>query len=474
MNPLKVNLLDAGSDERPAPGPRFSLWKGALITVAALVVIVPIGFSFASVRLLKAAEALNPLKPKTEHVSILEQVRRLVSNGERQLKGEKRDRVNILVTGVGGAGHDGAQLTDTILFVSIQPSTGRVGMLSIPRDLWVTIPEDGLTRVNNANAFAENRLPGSGGEAAAKVIGTVLDQPVDYYLRVDFSAFKTLIDDVGGVTVNVDTAFTDYAYPTDNNLYQTLHFDKGWQTMNGETALKYTRSRHGDGGEASDFARSRRQQKILIALKDKIVSFDTLLNPSKVASILETLQTHVITNMELWEIVKVASFAKKVRTEALISRVLDDGPGGPLYATSIPVSNGDAYALLPRRGDWTDVRRIARDLLDENRQPAPTAAEQKQAARQAIKLEVQNGTTIPGLAQKTRDLLTKVGYQVLRIGNAKVRDVDSTVIYDLTNGAQPEALSTLKNLLGARVSLNGPGATDSHADFLVVVGKNTP
>ena len=485
MEPLKVNLLEEAEIGRPPKNGRFSLWKWGLLALAGLAILVPVFFSLASVRLLQAATSLNPLKPVSEKISLFEEVSRLVSNSNKTLKGEDRDRVNILVLGVGGEGHDGPNLTDTMLFISLQPSTGQVGILSIPRDLWVQDPGHGLTRINNVNAFAEAERPGSGGEATSSVVSQIFDQPIDYYVRLDFSAFKTVIDDVGGVTINVDRDFTDSAYPTDNGLYQTVRFEKGWQTMNGDRALIYARSRHGDNNESGDFARSKRQQKVLAALKDKLLSFNTLLNPSRIASILETLQTHVATNLELWEVAKLAQFARKIDTGKVINRVLDDSPQGPLYATTIAVSNGDAYALLPRRDDWSDIQRIARDLLDPTKQPNQAAAE----ARQPLKIEVLNGTDRTGLAQKTSDLLTKTGYNVVKIGNAPDRNVERTVIYDLTNGTEPEALSTLKNLLNADVSetLSGYLATGltpsnvtiapaiqsaSGADFTVVIGRN--
>ena len=486
MRPPKINLLHP--ERSGLKGRRFSFWKGLLIGLAALLVVVPTLFSFLSVRLINAAARLNPMRTDTEKVSFIDQVRHLVSNSERSLRGEDRGRVNILVLGEGGEGHDGPHLTDTILLFSFEPSTKKVGILSLPRDLWVPLPDLGQGKINSANALAEKRRAGSGGEYARRTISALLELPVDYYVRVDFSAFKTLIDDVGGVTVNVDREFTDFAYPTEDALFKKVRFDKGWQTMNGETALEFVRSRHGNNNEGSDFARSARQQKVLLALKEKIVSFDTLLNPSRVAGILETLQSHVITDMELWEVIKLAKAMKQVDQSKLVRRVLDDRPEGPLYASTMRVADGDAFVLLPRRDDWSDIRRIARDILDDRAE----AVDQPATAPKPARVEIRNGTLQSGLAKKTQDLLTKVGYQVVRIGNAKTQNQEKTVIYDLTDGGRPDALQTLKNLLNADVSLTLPGylasgltpsaltlsngdqpvAEDDGADFLVVLGKN--
>lgn len=485
MKPPKINLLNP--ERSGLRGRRFSFWKGLLIGLAALVVIVPTLVSFLSVRLFSAAEKLNPLRPEEKKLSFIEQVRHLVGNTERRLLGEERDRINILVLGEGGEGHDGPHLTDTILLFTLEPSTKRVGILSLPRDLWVPLPGIGQGKINSANALAEKRQPGSGGDYARRTISELLGLPVDYYVRVDFSAFKTLIDDVGGVTVNVEREFADFAYPTDDALFKTVRFDKGWQTMNGETALEFVRSRHGNNNEGSDFARSARQQKVLLALKEKIVSFDTLLNPSRVAGILETLQSHVITDLELWEVVKLAKIMKQIDPAKLVRHVLDDRPEGPLYASTMRVSDGDAFVLLPRRDDWSDIRRIARNILEES----VATVDQPPPAPKPARVEIRNGTVQPGLAKKTQDLLTKVGYDVIQIGNAKSQNQEKTVVYDLTNGGRPDALQTLQNLLNAEVALTLPGYLASGLtpssltlsneeqesggggiDFLVVLGKN--
>ncbi len=482
MRPPKINLLTPGDAHRR----RFSFWKGSLIVLATSVVLVPVLLSMAAGRLISAASNLNPNARETEKTSIFDQVRRLVGNGEKRLRGEDRDRINILVLGEGGEGHDGPHLTDTLLFVTIKPSTSEVGTLSLPRDLWIPSPDGGNVKINAINAYAEEKRAGNGGAKTAEAVSALLSQPIDYYARVDFSAFKTLIDDVGGVTVDVERTFTDFAYPTDNNLYKKVHFEKGWQAMNGDTALEYVRSRHGSNGEGSDFARSRRQQKVIMALKDKLVSFDTLLNPSRVASVLETLQSHVITDMELWEIVKLAKELRHVDPSKIVHHVLDDNPEGPLYATTVTVSNGDAYVLLPRKSDWSDIKNLAERVL-ERADPNASSAEER-----IVRVEIQNGTKLPGLAKKTQDLLEKVGYKIVSIGNAPEKDRERTVVYDLANGGNPEALQTIRNLLGADVALTLPGylsssltpsnielsngqqpRTQGEADFLVILGRTS-
>lgn len=490
MKPPKINLLEDGPGGAGSRR-RFSFWKGALIGLGVLVVALPLLFWGVSAKLLGAASKITAGEHKK--LSLFEQVRRLVGDSTKELRGQDRDRINILVLGEGGEGHEGAHLTDSLLFVTLKPSTSEVGILSLPRDLWIPLPDGTQNKINAINAFAEMNKARSGGQATANVIGKLLDQPIDYYVRVDFSAYKTLVDDIGGITVNVDQAFTDTSYPTDDELYKTISFRRGWQTMDGETALEYVRSRHGNNGEGSDFARSRRQEKVILGLKDKLVSIDTLLNPSRVSSVLSTLSSHVVTDMELWEVIALAKDMRKVDQSKISHRVLDDGPNGPIYATSIAVGEGSAYVLLPRKGDWSEVQGVADHILDGAPETAVAAAapakgDDKPAKEEPVRVEIRNATKQSGLAGKTRDMLTRIGYKVVRIGNATEPPRDDTVIYDLTDGKKPEELQSIRNLLSAQVSLTLPGylasgitpsnlalqndAQGNGVDFLVVLGHN--
>ncbi len=191
------------------------------------------------------------------------------------------NRVNVLIMGYGGAGHDGAYLTDSMLVMSIIPDTGSTTEISVPRDLWVQIPpnsgnyskinaayQDGLN--NGYNGEAAGRVAG-GDEAAAKV-SAVIGMTVPYWVTVDFNGFRQLVDALGGIDVNVPIAFTAQ-YPANddpsiNPNWITIHFNTGWQHMNGERAIEYARARYVTDpvSQASDFARSARQQLLIRAI----------------------------------------------------------------------------------------------------------------------------------------------------------------------------------------------------------------
>ncbi|MFH0927967.1 MAG: LCP family protein, partial [bacterium] len=259
MHEVKTNLL--GDNLKPQPKTGFFFFGRVF---AASIAFLALGASLASF----AIAAKNPKETSIlDNIPVISQIRGFFGSKANGPKSDNTGRTNILLLGVGGYGHEGPQLSDTILLVSLDREDKKVGIISIPRDLSVEIPGYGERKINSANAYGEEKGQGEGPKLAAQVAESVFGMPVHYYVRVDFNAFQSIIDQIGGVDINVDRAFTDSQYPTNDYGVETISFNAGWQHMDGQTALKYSRSRHGTGGEGSDFARSARQQKILNAVK---------------------------------------------------------------------------------------------------------------------------------------------------------------------------------------------------------------
>jgi len=370
------------------------------------------------------------------------------------------ERINFLILGMAGAGYDGPYLTDTIIFASLNTKTNEIGMMSIPRDLSVPIPGNGWQKINYLNHYGEMREVGSGAEFAAKAIGELINQPIDYYIRVDFSGFQKLIDELDGLDIYVDNSFTDNEFPGPNNSYQTVSFEKGWQHMNGFNALSYARSRHGNNGEASDFARSARQQKVLIALKEKALSYDTFFNLRKIGALYDMYSNHVATNLTNTELIQLVKMAKKFKTENINNIVLDNSPSGVLYSAFI---NG-AYVLLPKDDSFFEIKNLAENVFTK----------QEVVKYNPIVIEILNGTKIEGLAYKTMVRLEAKGYRVAKFGNAPKQDYDKTVIYDYSNGAKNDELNKLKDFLKTNIILNSTSeiSNNSSADFIIILGKD--
>lgn len=398
--------------------------------------------------------------------------------GPNILKDE--NRINVLMMGIGGLGHDGGLLTDTILLASVHTEKKEASLISIPRDLLVTIPDYGQQKVNHAYALTERDSPGSGGLVAKSVLSQVLGVEIDYYFVLDFPGFIGLIDELGGVNVYVENGFYDEKYPTDDHLYQTIEFEQGWQVMNGDRALKFARSRHGicttacAFGEGSDFARSNRQQKIIKALKDKILSSKTLANPKNLFSILDSYQANVDTDIQLWDVIKYFKLAQDIDTSNIMSNTIDDSPNGYLKAGKV---NGQ-YVLIPKDNTYQEIHYLVQNLFADE-------AEIRENAKTSV--EIQNGTSIAGLAGLTAKELERKGIYVTKVSNAIYTDIDNTVIYDLTGGQKTASLKEIKSylpnsrisfiipeeLLDEEINVADPEVPNkSKADFLIILGKD--
>jgi anionic cell wall polymer biosynthesis LytR-Cps2A-Psr (LCP) family protein len=338
---------------------------------------------------------------------------------------ETDGRTNVLVLGSDKRtiGEIRAVLTDTILVASIGKVEGDVVMISLPRDLWVSSPK-GNNKINAMYAFG-------GPENIQSVVENVLGIPIHYYAVVDFQFFEETVDILGGVEINIEQSFADYMYPVEGmeddacgrteeeieeyekawgqkdeeeneenedeeeeNLkkkkkdeaedpqerlsvlqmypcrYQTISFEAGAQKMDGETALTYARSRHGSNNQGGDFARARRQQQLIMAIKGEALSFTTLLNPTKLRELYDTYERNVDTNIDFQTAQNFVLFSQKHDFNSVRSVVLDDRSsaevGGLLYAPTDTSLYG-AYVLIPRAGDFSQVHAYVQKYLFEER-----------------------------------------------------------------------------------------------------------
>ncbi len=485
--PLKMNLLAPVSATSPH-------WKrrriGRALLFAAILCVS--GLFTASAATHK--EEIAPILAEFSPPLLWHGVGKLFLAGERNLTGETGDRVNILLLGIGGQGHDGPQLTDTIILLSYKPSTKQLALLSIPRDLAVEIPGYGFRKINAVNAYAEANAPGTGGRTTADAIGKLFNIDIPYYVRVDFAGFTNVVDELDGVLVHVDRSFTDSEYPAPHNLYQIVSFKEGWQQLNGDRALIYARSRHGSNGEGSDFARSKRQQKILTALKEELLTSGVLTNPGKVGRLFSIVAAHVQTNISSQEILQFAGIARDINPDAMIHRTLEPEANGVLHVCTTCT----AYMLVPANNKYDEVRTLVADIFKQapsatetSLLPTPTT-EKPSTPQYNTLVEIQNGTTLAGFATKAANAIRTHGFIASRISNAESTAYERTVIYDLTGGARSKELGTLRTLLDADVSVTlpewfaektlppaltaqtpTPQGGASSAQFLVILGQSS-
>jgi len=459
MEEIKTNLL------QPQIKPKRKIWPFIFLF---FVILIILGITNVTASVLSLSKI--SYKPGENKPSFFTQLKNLVISPDKTIKGEKDNRINILLLGIGGEGHDGAYLSDTIILLSIQPSTNQIAAVSIPRDLLVDIPGYGYSKINAANAIGEKKEKGNGPILASTVIGKIINQPIQYYIRADFKAFQELVDEVGKINIYVDKSFTDYQFPTEDYKYQTVTFEKGWQEMTGKKALEYSRSRHGNNGEGSDFARSRRQQKVILALKDEVLSAYTIFNPGKINSILNSLSNHIQTNIEPWEMINLMKLAPKLDYENMINKVIDAGPNGSLLETSY---NG-ASVLVTKNDSFDEIQHLISSIFSTTPSAKDIIIPPKPANKNQPKIEVQNGTWILGLAATAKADLESKGYIISTIGNAKTRGLTKTTIYDMTNSRYKDQIEKLKNDLQADLIKQPPQylISSSTADIIIIIGED--
>jgi len=231
--------------------------------------------------------------------------------------------------------------TDTMMLVSLDPDTDSIGILSIPRDLYVEIPGyREFQRVNSAVVLGELLQPGYGVQLAMQTVQYNLGIRVNDYLLVDFSTFVTLIDLIGGIDVNVPYTINDPLYPDMNYGYDPFYLPAGWQHLDGATALKYARSRH----SSNDFDRIERQQQVLYAVRDRVLSFDMLPQLAVNAPTLwAQIQNGVQTGLTLDQLLTLAWYAKDIPDENIHTGIIDTD------YTSFYTTPSGSSVLIPDR-----------------------------------------------------------------------------------------------------------------------------
>lgn len=374
------------------------------------------------------------------------------------MAGARDNRTNIALLGIGGPGHEGPYLTDTIIILSVEQETGKAAMLSVPRDLYIQTETFGGVKINAVYALSLQKKQGAG-KLIKQTLSETFGIPIHYYVVVNFEGFVNLIDELNGVDVFVDTSFTDNQFPDKNFQMQSLYFEKGLQHMDGLKALQFARSRHGNAGEGSDFARARRQQKILLSVKDKLVSSNLIIRPDKIQKIMEILGNTIETDMELWEAVKLGELGATIGHADIIQKVLDDSPQGELYAST---GIDGAFLLLPKNP--SQLITLAQNIftLNETKEEGP-------------RIIIQNGTEIDGFAETIKKTLEENGIEVVRIENAPKQSYIKTVIYDLSRGSKPKTLQYMEKKLNANVSASVPvemWRDNPGIDFVVILGKD--
>lgn len=252
-------------------------------------------------------------------------------------------RFNVVIVGIGGDAHAGGQLTDSIQVASIDTINKKIDVTSIPRDLYVTIPGYGRSKINATYEVGEQRKAGSGALLMRQVVENVLGIKVSNFALFDFSGFKDIVDSLGGIDVTVPYNIYDAEYPAADEIhYDPFYITAGLHHMDGATALKYARTRHQD----LDYGRSGRQHDLMQAIKVKALSAGVITNPLKVSNLITALGQHFKTDLTTDQLKSLLGIYKDITPENTSGHVLDTTLElGLLTSTTDPVAGSISYPI---------------------------------------------------------------------------------------------------------------------------------
>lgn len=424
----------------------------------------------------KAAEAERQNGSTTEEV--IAQARQLMGKEKPRLKWGREDRLNILLLGKASSDYPGSQLTDTIILASFNPKTGASAMLSIPRDLYVRVPDQKMyTKINSVYYYGTKNGGNKGGiKYISETIEEVTGQKVDYFVAIDFKGFEKLVDEIGGIRVNVAKDITDTRYPGPNFSYQTFQIKQGWQTLDGSTALKYVRTRHDADG---DFGRASRQQQVLEAVKEKFFSLNGISFLAKLNAILDIISGNVETDIDFSEYGSFLALAREVNIHNTINKVLDDRGENPILAPYSPQrSLRRAYFLRPTAKDYSEIHQVAENIFDLDK--LKVLYENKQTENPSILVIDYTGnydsriSAGPAIKKRIEELgFKRVILQNVNGEQAVATDNSAVSINDNTEGLKPYSLNLLlNNLQGTLGSENAMPEQKQAADFVVKINGN--
>ncbi len=370
---------------------------------------------------------------------------------DSQILNNGQESVNFLL--IGSDKRSGASFrTDTMVIAILRPNDGQVSLISIPRDLWVSIPGWENQRINTAYQHGiATDYPGGGPGLLKDTIQYNLGIRIDHTAMVDFDGFRQIVDTLGGVDIPVSCPYTDWHLidPTYNpeieDNWALYTVEPGVIHMDGDLALWYARSRQ----KSSDFDRGRRQQEVLRAIFTQALQTGTI---SRIPELYNNFKSTVETDLGLGDILQLSLYAPKMTNADIRSYYIR-----PPYVNSW-ITDGGAYVLLPNQ-----------DLLPQLLTEALSAST-KTVQRQAIKIDVMNGTSIAGYETLASNRLNYAGYETNIIQSDR-QDYAYSVLIDKT-AVQDRSLSNpILNVMGLTPgSLIPAPDANSTAHYLLILG----
>jgi LCP family protein required for cell wall assembly len=388
------------------------------------------------------------------------------------LKGESQGRVNILLAGDStdriDAAQNGGDLTDSLMVVSINTKTHSAFMLSIPRDLWINVPNEGYGKINSTYEY-------DGMSGLEALINKDLGIPIDYYALVNYQAFEGIVNAVGGVSINIQSPdprglYDPQPFPGATNA---LKLSNGVHELDGEQALNLARAR-GDaygsyGFPQGDFNRTQHQRQLLIAIAQKAQSIGVVSNPLKVSQIFDTLGTNVKTNLTLPDVLALIRVTKGLNPSNIASLAYSYGGTNPLLTNYTSPTGQDGIIPAAGLGDYAQLQAFYRQQTSNN-----------PVAKEAASVVILNGSDVIGLARQEETVLEKQDFTVSDITDATNEYPDSMIV-DLSKGKDSATKAALQQIFSSNTTTvtstsgsaeAGEATNYPTANFVVILGKN--
>lgn len=381
---------------------------------------------------------------------------------------------NFLLLGTGNKGHEGADLTDTIMMASIDDEHKLVTLTSIPRDIFIKDTALGPQKINQIYYSAKKKFGTStqGLDAIKQEMEKFTGVQIHYWIKINFDGFRDLVNALGGVDVTVKKNLYDPLYPKgETKGYEVFSLAAGPQHLDGDTALKYARSRE----TTSDFDRADRQQQVINAIKEKAVKTETILSQDKISKIFDAVKTNVETNISTKELFTLGSIASDYSTEKIQHRFIHNDPskcGGFLYNPPTALYYG-MYVLIP--AGKMDLVHKYMDL----------SFNYPQIGAENSKIQVLNGTKRGGAAVETKQILRRFCFNVTKFGNASNKNFTETTYYYQQKtdkkgklvDSRPLALDFLQKLIPGKESTEIPEeylkeGYPQNADIIIELGTD--
>ena len=375
-----------------------------------------------------------------------------------------KERLNFLIVGVDRREADEIPRTDTIILVTVDPESKSVGIMSLPRDLQVTIPGGyGKDKLNAAFVYGErDKRVGGGIGLLKRTIQENLYIQITHYSIIDFRGFERVVDEFGGVTVDPPYPLLDDKYPTETLGYTSIYFPAGLQHLNGKAALQYARTRHPD----NDFGRARRQQEVILSLREQAIG-QNLITPLNLATkfypLLAILGDSVKTDLSQSQFSALAGLGLSIPRASIKRFTMQD------LITDYTDQNEIQY-VVPR--DWSKLRARMREMIPNAPQSLPTPT-----ADLGLRVGVRNGTLRDKFAANSVARLKAAGFANSVVDSTQVAGdlpLPRTTIYVYT-GKSDAALLVAKALGVTNPDIReGTGTAPNGVDVLLVLGDDAP